>query len=160
MSADWELYLIVKSQLGFRPFSRCMSIYDMILMARNNKLNDLIRTTDISRDFALGVINPHNSLETGPDEKIWNSLAREVGNCYKRFGSPLHWAVKNNNTHMIDFLLENGAYVDDNRSYEEGESPFFVAVCDDKETIAIKLLEYGADPYLKNKVVAKATIFN
>ena len=133
-------------------------IYDVISLFQSNDLADLINKfhdTDFAR-IAVAVINPKNYMEA--DRVYKKRFADRVYGFYKHQGSPLYWAVRNNNAAMIDFLLEKGAYVDDlsivrrKRGYEIEESVFFRAVRDDQEDIAIQLLKYGANPYFFNEV--------
>ena len=88
-------------------------IETVISLARSNDLADLINKFH-DKDFArcaVGVINPKNYM--GANKVYEKIFADRVYDCYKREGSPLYWAVRNNNAAMIDFLLKKGAFVDD-----------------------------------------------
>lgn len=133
-------------------------IYDVISLFQSNDLADLINKFH-DRDFAriaVAVINPKNYMEA--DRVYKKRFADRVYDFYKHQGSPLYWAVRNNNAAMIDFLLEKGAFVDDlsiaksKNGFLIEESLFFQAVRNDQEDIAIQLLKYGANPYFVNEV--------
>jgi len=124
-------------------------IRNFIYLAKSDKLDDMQMKLSEDRNLALGVIKRSN----------WsgdNSFKHHVSLYYRSFGSPLYWAIVNDNQFMVDFLLDNGADVDAKNTYRGGgleESPFFQAVRGNHEAMAIQLLRYGANPYLKDKKV-------
>ena len=62
------------------------------------------------------------------------------------FRTPLHHAVSIGVSEVVDMLLEKGA--DPNGLYRGGEAslPILIAAIEDRTTILLLLLEYGANP--------------
>ncbi len=64
--------------------------------------------------------------------------------------SALHYAAYNQNPEMIELLLHQGN-ANPNVVDDEGNTPLHVIADSNNIAAARKLLEYGADPFMKNK---------
>jgi uncharacterized protein len=128
-------------------------IFSYIMYSKWEPFLDILRTVDINATDEYLRTSVHIAA-VNKNPKYLISLLEKGGNPNKQdenMNTPLHYAAELSLTENVKILLENKAIV--NTQNTHGNPPLWAAVYDSGgsiETINI-LLEYGADPNIKNK---------
>jgi len=100
------------------------------------------------REKNAALINYARSGDSVGVRQMLNSGA-DINTC-DRFGdTPLHWAIKNNHSDTVLFLVDSGA--DINRKGALGDTPLHASIYGNKAEIAALLRQRGASESLSNR---------
>jgi len=97
----------------------------------------------------LGQINPHFTAADGMLDMLKEIAAKDRSQLFKQDRNgwrPLHEAARGGHPHVVEYLLKEGAQVNERANHGEGGTPLWWAERKPKEntkTIAV-LKEYGA----------------